>query len=147
MLIVDSPLFQRLRGLSQTSAAYLTYPSSLHTRFEHSINCLYLADRVLAELVSRGHIEEDHIASAEVRLAALLHDIGHCIFSHGSEFFYRELPELVSALGATELAKGDPSEGELINYCIVTATSSLSYCGSQSGTRLLSRKGTPICEG
>jgi len=49
-LIIDTPLFQRLRGVFQTSLTYLTYPSSIHTRFEHSLNCMNLASKVLREL-------------------------------------------------------------------------------------------------
>lgn len=126
VLIVDSPLFQRLRGIFQTAVAYLTYPSSIHTRFEHSINCLYLADRVLDELNKRNFkAEPTHLA--EVRLAALLHDIGHCIFSHGSEFFYRDFAELTSALDDPDIKLGNRSESELINYCIVTSKEFATY--------------------
>src|SRR3989442_14825454 len=80
-LIIDTPLFQRLRGVFQTSLTYLTYPSAIHTRFEHSLNCMNLASKVLRELQPANSISDaEH---AEVRLAALLHDIGHCVFSHG----------------------------------------------------------------
>jgi uncharacterized protein len=51
----------------------------------------------------------------------LLHDIGHCIFSHGSEFFYRDFEELSSALDDPEIRFGNRSESELINYCIITS--------------------------
>jgi HD superfamily phosphohydrolase len=54
-------------------------------------------------------------------LAALLHDIGHCIFSHGSEFYYRTFDEIRAALRDPELAGGKPSAGEVINYCILTS--------------------------
>src|SRR5438552_11078485 len=109
-LIIDTPLFQRLRGIFQTSLTYLTYPSSIHTRFEHSLNCMNLASKVLWELQQSGNSisEPEH---AEVRLAALLHDIGHCIFSHGSEFFYRSLAEFSQVMADDELKQGGPSEG------------------------------------
>lgn len=119
-LIIDSPLFQRLRGIFQTALAYLTYPSSIHTRFEHSLNCVHLATRILEALESRKHTV-DESRRLEVRLAALLHDIGHCVFSHGSEFFYREFSELCQALKDPEVAAGRPSPGELVNYCIITS--------------------------
>ena len=123
-LIVDSPLFQRLRGIFQTALTFLTYPSSIHTRFEHSLNCLNLAARVLQSLREKkqkiGFVEE-----AEVRLAALLHDIGHCLFSHGSEFFYRNFPEVGNAIYDSAVydaksGRGTPAEGECVNYAILT---------------------------
>src|SRR6266446_10570373 len=106
-LIIDTPLFQRLRGVFQTSLTYLTYPSSIHTRFEHSLNCMNLASKVLRELQPANSISDaEH---AEVRLAALLHDIGHCVFSHGSEFFYRTLEEFREVMKDTEFKDANPS--------------------------------------
>ena len=120
VLLVDTPIFQRLRGIFQTALAYLTYPSSVHTRFEHSVNAMNLASRILTELMSRGvYVEKQE--EAEVRIAALLHDIGHCVFSHGSEFYYRELPEISEASQDPKFSQCHPSEGEIINYCILTS--------------------------
>src|SRR6266446_9211075 len=118
-LIIDTPLFQRLRGVFQTSLTYLTYPSSIHTRFEHSLNCMNLASKVLRELQPANSISDaEH---AEVRLAALLHDIGHCVFSHGSEFFYRTLEEFREVMKDTEFKDANPSEAECVNFCILTS--------------------------
>src|SRR5438067_9564604 len=71
LLVIDSPLFQRLRGIFQTSVTYLTYPASIHTRFEHSLNCLSLSRKVIDALMrQRASISEE--AQAEISLAALL---------------------------------------------------------------------------
>ena len=120
VLVVDSPFFQRLLGISQTGLAYLTYPASIHTRFEHSLNCLNLAERILNSLKSQDAEIEEYQRS-EVRLAALLHDVGHSIFSHLSETFYREFSDLQEALQDEEVLHGNRSEGELVNYCILTS--------------------------
>ena len=86
-ILVDTPLFQRLRGISQTGFTYFVYPCAIHTRFEHSLGCLHIAARLLDALHSRSReIEPDHMLT--VRLAALLHDVSHCIFSHVSEEIY-----------------------------------------------------------
>lgn len=119
-LVIDSPLFQRLRGIHQTSVTYFTYPSAIHTRFEHSVNCVYLAGRVIESLRVQGTSIDDWEA-AEIRLAALLHDIGHCVFSHGSEFFYRAFQEVQSACRDEVFRGGRPAEGEVVNYCIITS--------------------------
>jgi HD superfamily phosphohydrolase len=120
-LIVDSRLFQRLRGIFQTALTFLTYPSSIHTRFEHSLNCMNLATRVLQSLEEKHPKVIGNAEKAEVRLAALLHDIGHCLFSHGSEFFYRNFPEVASVINDPEVAGGNPSESECVNYAILTS--------------------------
>jgi hypothetical protein len=74
---------QRLRGIRQLATAYLVYPGANHTRFEHSIGTLFLADRMCREM----GLPEEKIA--KVRVAALLHDIGHVAFSHESEAVLR----------------------------------------------------------
>ena len=78
--IIDSPVFQRLRGIRQLASAHLTYPGALHTRFEHCIGSMYLAKRASNHLRSQEIINED--MSNELSIAALLHDIGHGPFSH-----------------------------------------------------------------
>ncbi|MCX8197235.1 MAG: HD domain-containing protein [Candidatus Micrarchaeota archaeon] len=77
--ILDCPQMQRLRGIRQLAAAYLVYPGANHTRFEHSIGTMALADKICREL--RLEKEETQM----VRVAALLHDIGHVCFSHEGE--------------------------------------------------------------
>jgi HD superfamily phosphohydrolase len=77
--IVDTKIFQRLRRLKQLALAYLVYPGALHTRFEHSLGAFHVACRVAKQLQLTS--EEARL----VRLAALLHDVGHGPFSHVSE--------------------------------------------------------------
>ncbi|CAB49268.1 HD domain-containing protein [Pyrococcus abyssi] len=82
--LVDTPEFQRLRGVKQLGLANLVYPGANHTRFEHSLGTWYLAKKLSQEL--NLHYEE----SLLIQLAALLHDIGHGPFSHTFERIYRE---------------------------------------------------------
>ena len=74
--LVDTPIFRRLHSIKQLSHAFLVYPSAIHTRFEHSLGCAHLAGRMCDQLGIGGREKED------VRIAALLHDIGHGPFSH-----------------------------------------------------------------
>jgi len=77
--LLDCPQMQRLRGIRQLATGYLVYPGANHTRFEHSIGTLFLADKMCREL------RLDAEKTAKVRAAALLHDIGHVSFSHEAE--------------------------------------------------------------
>jgi HD superfamily phosphohydrolase len=83
--IIDSPLLQRLRRIHQTALAMLTYPSARHTRFEHSLGCVILADRLARALNERKVAKIEGLMLVSLRLAALLHDCGHLPFSHGGE--------------------------------------------------------------
>lgn len=77
--IVDTRLFQRLRRLRQLAMAYLVYPTATHSRFEHTLGVLHVAGRMCQRL----EIDSHH--TRLIRLAALLHDVGHGPFSHPSE--------------------------------------------------------------
>jgi HD superfamily phosphohydrolase len=76
---VDTPVFQRLRSVRQLAMTYLVYPGALHTRFEHSIGVRYVA-RQLGEALKLTSEQQ-----TVVQAAALLHDVGHGVFSHVSE--------------------------------------------------------------
>jgi uncharacterized protein len=84
MRLVNTSVFQRLRRVRQLAMADLVYPGALHTRFDHSLGVVQLAQRVLERL---DRIEQMIDTDAQVvRLAALLHDVGHGPFSHVSEY-------------------------------------------------------------
>ncbi len=76
--VIDSLPMQRLRRIRQLSGAEYVYPAANHTRFEHSLGTMFLAG-ALAESLPVG-LSEFEIQ--RVRLAALLHDVGHAPFSH-----------------------------------------------------------------
>lgn len=85
--ILDTPAFQRLRRIRQLALADLVYPGCVHTRFQHSLGTLAIADRIWQRLEERdlGSLKTAHADRTSIRLAALLHDIGHGPFSHVSE--------------------------------------------------------------
>ena len=78
--IIDNPVFQRLRRIRQLSGAHLTYPGAQHTRFEHSLGVMHIAAQAGQTLQEKGILKSDDIEN--LRLGALLHDIGHGPFSH-----------------------------------------------------------------
>jgi len=78
--VIDTTIFQRLRRIKQLGGAYLTYPGAEHTRFGHSLGAMHLAGIVGEHLINLGLMGEEEIEY--LRIAALLHDIGHGPFSH-----------------------------------------------------------------
>lgn len=83
--VLDTPLFQRLRRINQLAMARLVYPGALHTRFDHTLGVLHVAGQLCKQL----RIDEPH--TRIIRLAALLHDIGHGPFSHVSETILKHI--------------------------------------------------------
>ena len=77
--LIDTPVFQRLRFIRQLGMTHLVYPGAHHTRFEHSLGSLQLAEKMARAL------ELPAAERKRLRLSALLHDIGHLAFSHDSE--------------------------------------------------------------
>jgi uncharacterized protein len=81
--LVNTPEFQRLRRIRQLGLTNLVYQGAEHTRFAHSIGVMYLTGQILDQLAKREKISPEE--RTIVRVAALLHDIGHGPFSHVSE--------------------------------------------------------------
>ena len=78
--LIDTAEFQRLRRIKQLGLALFAYQAAEHSRFTHSLGALHLATRTLDKLDSKYDITVE--ARTAVRVAALLHDIGHGAFSH-----------------------------------------------------------------
>ena len=78
--IIDSNVFQRLRRIKQLAGAHLVYPAAQHSRFEHSLGTMHVAGLAGEHLFSIGVIDKESIQ--ELRVASLLHDVGHGPFSH-----------------------------------------------------------------
>ena len=124
--VVDSPLVQRLRGIHQTALAYLVYPSATHSRFGHSLGVANMVQAMVQSLRACGQDTEiSPSALQRVRLAAILHDCGHLLFSHlgeeiASSQFAHSIREAKQAyLGLFE-AK---SLSEIVSYLMVTSPS------------------------
>lgn len=91
--IVDSKLYQRIRDIKQVGLAHLVFPSIIHSRFEHSLGVLGRLMEILNRVTINTNRYESDLKIKEkidqykisIRLAALIHDIGHCVFSHVSE--------------------------------------------------------------
>jgi len=100
--IINHWAFQRLRRIRQLGLTEMVYPGAAHTRFEHSLGVMHLATRMFDIVVEiGGSILKDRLDYEKsglerdrqlVRLAALLHDLGHGPFSHTSEHIMPIIP-------------------------------------------------------
>ena len=82
--LIQHPYFQRLRRISQMGLSYLVYPGAHHTRFHHALGCMYLMQRAIQVLSSKG-VAISKKEEEGLLIAILLHDIGHGPFSHAME--------------------------------------------------------------
>lgn len=114
--IIDTPIFQRLRQIEQTSMRAL-YPSAHHDRFVHSIGVYHLGKLAFKGLLNnikgesfyqKNKIFGDHYGTC-FELACLLHDCGHAPMSHSFEYGY---------LNASERADCKSKHDRLLNSMI-----------------------------
>ena len=130
--LIDHPWIQRLRQIHQLQTAWWVFPTAEHTRFQHVLGAMHLASRAVAGLYaslqqvcpdvpSRGYVE------TLMRLAALLHDVGHGPFGHffdqhflsdyglthetlGAEIIRRELADLLRRIRRNPHSALEPHE-------------------------------------
>jgi HD superfamily phosphohydrolase len=92
--LVNCRPLQRLRSIHQLGFTYLVYPGAEHSRFSHVLGAMELAGRVYDALAAKApQILDPRPRSAErrlVRVAALVHDIGHAPFSHSAEGLFED---------------------------------------------------------
>src|SRR5688572_6421664 len=141
--LIDSPWLQRLRQIHQLQTAWLVFPTAEHTRFQHVLGVMHLASRaahhlyeslqeICPDVPSRGYVE------SLLRLAGLLHDVGHGPFGHfldehylaayglnhevlGATIIEQELGAVIRRVRRnpnTELAEGEELDPAQVAYLI-----------------------------
>lgn len=113
--IIQTEAFYRLRGIKQLGFAYLAFPGAVHSRFEHSLGAMHATDMLLKMVHRDASGPRMGIESFErqlLRLAALLHDIGHPPFSHAMEKLFTYYPQLLQSddQNFAALFRGQPEE-------------------------------------
>lgn len=88
--IIDTPDFQRLRGVRQLGSVNVVYPTALHTRFDHCLGTLAMADQMIRAIEDNTHNKDEEkriepVQKILTRLYALLHDLPHVPFGHTIE--------------------------------------------------------------
>lgn len=99
---------QRLRNIQQLGLVDHVYPGANHTRFEHSIGTMHMAS-VIGQSLS---LEEEEIR--KIRIAGLLHDIGHSAFSHAVESVLRRNPHLQPVVKDRKFIKHEAFSKDII---------------------------------
>lgn len=140
--LLDLGIFQRLRGLKQTGFAHFTYPAAEHSRFQHTLGVMHAASKIFDSISSRR--DEDGVSTRGkedgfhqspilcddyvryrrlLRLAALVHDLGHSFYSHASERIFGLIdpfPQLTEEL--TPTGEKAPGAAEAVVYLLVTSS-------------------------
>lgn len=132
--IVDTSLFQRLRRIRHLGLADYVYPGATHSRFAHSLGALFVMDKISETLIQQGHLDKDD--KQKLRLAALLHDIGHYPFSHVLETVY------VKRYG--EKAKHDSISAELIRKTSIGKQISNADFDPEEISSILEKRSRPL---
>ena len=90
------PIFKRLQNISQLGLTNRIFPCALHNRYIHSLGVMYIVDQMAIKL------KFDADARQIIRLAGMLHDIGHYPFSHDVEAAYMDANKVIKADPANE---------------------------------------------
>jgi HD superfamily phosphohydrolase len=85
--VIDTPWVQRLRRIPQLQSARWVFPAAEHSRFQHSLGAMHLAGRFAQQLYPSLRAIFPDAPSAPLleellRMAGLLHDVGHGPFGH-----------------------------------------------------------------
>jgi len=142
--LIDHPWVQRLRQIHQLQTAWWVFPSATHTRFQHVLGVMHLAGRIANQLYSSLAASDPDSPSrgyvvSLMRVAGLLHDVGHGPFGHffdqfylsryqlnheslGAEIIRRELAPLIRGVRKNpfaELAPGEELDPEHVCFLIM----------------------------
>lgn len=135
ILILDSPILQRLRYIKQLGLANLLYASADHSRFSHTVGVVQTAELMQKQIekeLSKKDVRTDEQINQIIRLAAIFHDCGHTFCSHASEQFFQRNPKFILH-GEVEKVQTHiynmlsikPSLSEILSVLIVQSPSTL----------------------
>lgn len=106
-IILSRPM-QRLKGIKQLGLVDTIYPGANHTRFEHSIGTMHIAGRIA------GHLGLGPEAVSKVRLAGLMHDLGHSAFSHAVEGVLSRNPDIQPSASGIRICRHEDFTRQII---------------------------------
>jgi HD superfamily phosphohydrolase len=106
--LIRSRPVQRLKGIKQLGLVEAVYPGASHSRFEHSLGTMHMAGRMA------GHLGLSQEEVAKVRLAGLLHDLGHSALSHAVEGVLSRNPEIQPCLAGRRVSRHEQFTRQII---------------------------------
>lgn len=115
--VLDSKAYQRLRQIKQLGFSEFSFPGATHNRFLHSLGVCHLAGQAFDSIFGKFQFSSEATRARlrqSVRLAALLHDIGHGPLSHASEEVMPPLRDL--RVEAYKRRRTRPSSQEQANH-------------------------------
>ena len=120
--LLDTPVVQRLRRISQTDVASFVFPAGNHNRFEHTVGATIVAGEMIDSVFSKhnsilNEINKEYVRH-NCRVAAILHDCGHGPFSHLSEQLFS--PQFTDIRNDNSRSRG-ASAHEILSYYIATS--------------------------
>lgn len=133
ILILDSPILQRLRHIKQLGLANLLYASADHSRFSHTLGVIQTAEKMQRQIekeLNKKGVKTDANVRQIIRLSAIFHDCGHMFCSHASERYfqknnhfklYEEVHNIQTYIHASLSIK--PSLSEILSVLIVQSKS------------------------
>lgn len=128
--ILEHPFFQRLRNIKQLGFSEYVFPGATHTRYLHSIGVMNVATKVFDGIFPPSQNREILRLKESLRLACLLHDIGHAPLSHSTE----SVMPLVSELQLPEQFIKENRQATHEDYTIKSITDS-SFTSAFKGVR------------
>jgi hypothetical protein len=124
LVILDSPLLQRLRTVSQLGVVHFVYPAATHSRFEHTLGVVYQVSRLIDSINANFPGNGEPVAQRQrslLRLTALCHDVGHGALSHVSENALKAFDQItdIKLDFADEAELEDVPLAEIASYYII----------------------------
>jgi len=99
--MLSDPFVQRLRRVKQLGFSDNIFPSATHSRFAHSLGVYAIAKKMLSIVEPNAHQGKWSNDGQACLAAALLHDVGHGMFSHAFEkamaLFFERNPNLINS--------------------------------------------------
>ncbi|WP_091935575.1 HD domain-containing protein [Methanolobus profundi] len=127
-MVLNTRHVQRLRNIQQLGLVDHVYPGANHTRFEHSIGTMHMAS-VIGQSLSLEDVE-----ICKIRLAGLLHDVGHSAFSHAVENVLKRNPQLQPMIDGKRFIKHEAFSKDIISRILPQDNYIARYVESEFGT-------------